>query len=184
MGFVLSVVCSFFGFSANCNSIEEKILRFHVLANSDSEYDQDMKILVKDQVFAYVTGILENSTSLEESETIVTENLGEIENIANQVLEENGAKYTASVELCTSYFNTREYDTFTLPAGNYSSLKIIIGQGDGQNWWCALYPSLCISAAVDFDDFSEDEEEIITSDGYEISFKLYEVYQNFKNRMS
>lgn len=181
-GFVLAVLFSFFSFSVNCEDIQNKVVRLHVLANSDSELDQRIKLAVKDCVFEYSTGLLKNSSSPEESEKILRDNIASITEIANKRLKELNAPYQAKAAVGEDYFSTREYDTFTLPAGNYSALKVFIGEGSGKNWWCALYPGLCVSSSAEFTGFTDEEKELVTEpQKYEISFKIYEWYQNFIN---
>lgn len=180
--FFMAVLFSFFGFGANCKDIEGKVVRLHVLANSDSEYDQRIKMEVKDQVFSYSQQLLEEADSPEASIKILKNHLPEIEEVANRRLRELNAGYTASAEVVEDYFSTREYDTFTLPAGDYEALRVNIGSGKGRNWWCALYPAVCVSSSAEFTGFTEAETEIVTNpEEYKVSFKLYEWYLSLMN---
>lgn len=180
--FFMTVIFSLFGFGANCSDIEGKVVRLHVLANSNSEYDQRIKMDVKDRVFALSEELLADAGSPEESEAILTSHLGEIEKAANDRLRELGAGYTAHAQVVEDYFSTREYDTFTLPAGEYSALRVLLGEGEGKNWWCALYPALCVSSSAEFTGFTEEEKEIVTNpEEYQVSFKLYEWYLSLVN---
>ena len=179
--FIVCVVFSMLGFTANCENLTDKIIRFHIPAASDSEYDQNVKLKVKDEVFSFVTEITENSTDKSAAEKVIEENLTQIEEKANQILKLEGAAYKAKAELINEYFTTREYDTFTLPAGNYTALKITLGSGEGKNWWCALYPSLCVASSGGFESLSESECELITEkEENEYAFKFYEWFLNIK----
>lgn len=180
-GFILALVFSFMGFTASCERISEKVIRLHVLANSDSEYDQRMKLSVKDQVSAYTGSLLEGTESLREAEAVLTENLQNIENVANKRLGELHAGYSAKAVMEDTFFETREYEDFSLPAGNYKALRVLIGEGAGRNWWCVVYPSLCVSAAAeDFKDFSQTEKDLVQKP-VKVSFKVYEWYQELVN---
>ena len=184
-GFLLTLVFSFTGFAANCTDVENKVVRLHVLANSNSESDQQIKLKVKDGVFELASELTKNAASTEEATKILQDNIGEIQNRANQELAELKADYTATAQVGDSFFNTRDYESFSLPAGNYKALKVIIGNGEGKNWWCAVYPGLCLSASTDFGNLTDGEKEILTNkDQYKVSFKIYEVYQELINLFS
>ncbi len=185
-GFFLAVLFAFIGFSAQCEEISEKTLRMHVLANSDTEYDQRVKIYVKDELSLFAGELIEEATSIEEAQLILSQSMDEIQRLANMKLDEINVGYSATVSLENAYFPTREYETFTLPAGEYEALQVMLGEASGQNWWCVVYPSLCISSASDeYEDFSKEEQEIIQSpDDFTVSFKVYEWYQNIKNFLS
>ncbi|MEG1427891.1 MAG: stage II sporulation protein R, partial [Oscillospiraceae bacterium] len=139
-GFLLAVVFSFFGFSANCEGISNKVLRLHVLANSNSEYDQRIKLAVKDVVSQYAESLLSGAENLDESTEIINNNLQNIEHIANQKLKELHVHYEAKAIMKNAYFGTREYKDFSLPAGEYQALRILLGEASGKNWWCVVYP--------------------------------------------
>lgn len=178
-GFVVAAVLSFVNFDAQCNDIESKVVRLHVLANSNSDYDQSIKLQVKDKVFQLATQLTSGCSSPEEAEDILRDNTDILNSEANDELAALNAPYKAKTEVVTSYFSTREYDTFTLPAGVYTSLRVSIGEANGKNWWCAVYPALCTSACAEFDGFSDEEKEMVTQkQQYEIKFKLYEWYRD------
>lgn len=178
-GFVLTVVFSCFGFTAQSQALSENLIRLHVKANSDSEYDQELKLIVKDEISVYTQTLMDEAESLEEAEVLINDNLANIEAVANECLQELNCDYTATVSFEMEYFPTREYETFTLPAGDYTSLKISLGQAQGENWWCVVYPSLCTSVAIS-SKLSESEEVLVTETP-KISFKIYEVYLDFVN---
>lgn len=127
-------------------TIREELIRFHVVANSDTEADQSVKLLVRDAVLNSIREDLGKISDIEEAKAYLRENLPKIENISNKTLELAGFDERAMVTLCKEAFDTREYDTFSLPAGIYESLRIVIGEGKGHNWWCVTFPGLCIPA--------------------------------------
>lgn len=129
--------------------LNQQILRLHVVANSDSQADQAVKLQVRDAVLAVVDEVTAGADSKKEAQRLLEQNLTGLEAAADRVLEQAGSSDRAKVTLCQEAFTTREYDTFTLPAGVYDSLRITIGNGEGQNWWCVVFPSLCVPAATD-----------------------------------
>lgn len=123
--------------------IAGKIFRLHVVANSDKEEDQELKLDVKKTVVDYLSRRLGSGTDLEETREYVLENLPEIEQAALKTIEEQGKDYPVSAVVEKTYFPDRTYGDCTFPAGEYEALNIRIGKGEGKNWWCVLYPSLC-----------------------------------------
>lgn len=124
-------------------SIANEVIRLHVLANSDSKKDQNLKIEVKNAVINMLETELKESSSKEETENIILQNLDKIKQKALEVINKNGYNYDVSVSLKDSYFPTKKYGNVTLPKGNYEALKIEIGEAKGQNWWCVMFPPLC-----------------------------------------
>ena len=122
---------------------KNELIRFHVIANSDSDEDQNLKLKVRDAVIDYLQPKLELSSSIEESETIIKSEYKELENISKNIVLENGYKYDISVGIDYSTFPTKQYSNVVLPAGEYKALRIIIGEGKGKNWWCVMFPPLC-----------------------------------------
>lgn len=149
--------------------IAEEVLRFHVLANSDSEEDQNIKYLVRDAVIAWLSDEMEVKDKDSELQ-FLSEHLSQIEQIANQVLSGSGVSYRAQATIENCYFPDRTYGDYTFPAGWYDALCICLGEAKGQNWWCVLYPSLCFSdclhAVVDEEELA-DLEEVLTVEEYE-----------------
>ncbi len=129
--------------------LQEDLIRLHVVANSDSAEDQQVKLQVRDAITARLETVMAELPDMEAAKAYLQENLPELERVANDVLEAAGDGYHAVVTLAKEKFPTREYDTFTLPAGIYESLRVTIGSGEGQNWWCVVFPSLCVSATAD-----------------------------------
>lgn len=160
--------------------LNEDLIRLHVVANSDSQADQEIKLRVRDAVVSSLQSDLAKVADVEEAKAYLRENLAKIQQIANDVLEKAGFDGEAVVTLCREAFDTRYYDTFTLPAGIYESLRITIGEGSGHNWWCVVFPTLCLPATTEgFADtaagagFSDSLTGALTGEAeYEIRFCL------------
>ena len=128
--------------------IASKILRFHVLANSDTSVDQNVKLKVRDAVGIYLAPYLVEAHSLGETKEIVTSHLGEIIDVAEKTMLSNGFDYTVTARLTKTQFPRKNYGEFSFPQGTYEALQIVIGEGRGQNWWCVLYPNMCFKGSV------------------------------------
>ncbi len=134
---------------ADRQRLNEELIRLHVVANSDSEADQSLKLRVRDAVTESLQDDLSKLGDVEEAKAYLRESLPKIQAVANEALAAAGCDDRAVVTLCKEVFDTRHYDTFSLPAGIYESLRIVIGNGQGHNWWCVVFPSLCLPAASD-----------------------------------
>lgn len=149
--------------------IYESVVRLHVLANSDSDEDQALKLKVRDAILAYVSPKVIDSKSREEAIEILQGELESVEDIAQNVVLEQGYRYDVQVTLTLEDYPTRNYEAMSFPSGEYVSLRVLIGEAEGQNWWCVLFPPLCLSAASDK---AENEEAFIAvglnSDQYKI----------------
>lgn len=149
----------------------EKLIRFHVIANSDSEDDQELKLKVRDAVIAYLEPELEKSSSIEESEEIIKGEYKNLEEISKNIIDENGYTYNVAIGLKYSNFPAKQYSSVVLPAGEYKALKIVIGEGKGKNWWCVMFPPLCF---VDEENGIIDEktdkklQEILSPEEYDL----------------
>ncbi|WP_027703082.1 stage II sporulation protein R [Metaclostridioides mangenotii] len=122
---------------------KEKLIRFHVIANSDSDEDQALKLKVRDEIISYLQPKLKKSKSIEESEKIIKSEYKNLTNISNKVIATNGYDYNVKVGIAYSKFPTKQYSNMVLPAGEYKALKVVIGKGEGKNWWCVMFPPLC-----------------------------------------
>lgn len=170
------------------DQLADKVVRLHVLANSDSEEDQALKLRVRDRVLERATELLEQSADRREAEGLLRGNLLELERIAAEEIAAAGYAYPVTAELTETVFPTKEYDGFTLPAGEYLALRIVIGEGGGQNWWCVVFPPLCTAAAAEVPasalaaGFSEEEVGLITEEdrGYVLKFKTVELWEQLK----
>ena len=129
--------------------LQENLVRLHVVANSDSDEDQQVKLQVKDAVVNYLRPIMEEMPTKEAAMEYLRDNLAALQTVSNRVLDSLGIKDRASVTLRPESFDTRVYDTFSLPSGIYDSLRIEIGEAEGKNWWCVTFPSLCLPATSD-----------------------------------
>lgn len=125
------------------HELSEKLLRFHVIANSDSDEDQSLKLKVKDAVVDYLKDFLNETMTLEETEDVIMAHDDEVIELAEKIIVENGYDYSVSSELISCYFPVKSYGDVTLPAGDYEAYRITIGDAVGKNWWCILYPPLC-----------------------------------------
>lgn len=134
---------------ADRQTLDENVIRFHVVANSDSEVDQAVKLQIRDGVIAYLQPILAELPSAAEVKVWLEGHLEDVKAVADGILAENGFADTASVTVRKEAFETRAYDTFTMPAGVYDALRITVGEGKGQNWWCVVFPRLCLPAVSD-----------------------------------
>jgi len=128
--------------------LRDRLIRLHVVANSDSEIDQSQKMQVRDAVISYLQPQITKLNSKKQAYAFIEAQLQNIEHIANQTLQQLGATEKASVSMITECYDTRIYDTFSLPAGVYDSLKVEIGNHEGKNWWCVVFPSLCLPATT------------------------------------
>ncbi len=141
-------------------SIASKILRFHVVANSDDTVDQEIKLAVRDAVGAYIEPLLTGAESVDETKQIVDENMEAILAIAESTLDAAGFDYCVEARIATTYFPEKTYGSYTFPKGNYEALEIVIGEGQGHNWWCVLYPNMCFRGAV-YEVIEEDAKEAL-----------------------
>ena len=155
-------------------AIYEDTVRLHILANSDSEEDQALKIKLRDEILKSYGESLSVFESVCEAKEELLEKLEEIEEFANLKLCELGYSYMTKVTLTKEWYDTRDYEDFTLPCGYYTSLRVIIGEGEGQNWWCIMFPPLCLDAATSNSKYTANEEVLI-SKKYNVKFKLLEL---------
>lgn len=170
----------------------DNTVRLHVKAASDKDEDQRLKLLVRDEVLGLISEKLEGITDRDEACTILAEASDEICAASESVLRREGADDCVSVTLTDEYYPEREYDGFSLPAGNYRSLKVVIGEGEGHNWWCILFPSVCTGDALKAHDdyveagFTPEQYRIIehgSGKKYRVRFKILEILSDlFGNR--
>lgn len=182
VAFVLSVIFSILPFQADCRDISGEVFRLHILANSDSEADQALKLTVRDRLLSFSEGLFRAASDKEEAEALAASHLQAFADLAAQTVRECGYDYPVRAELTKMYFTTRVYDRYTLPSGMYDALRITIGSGEGHNWWCVMYPSLCVSAAAEQDRqareaLSGSQYKLVTEDGTVYKFKLVEYFE-------
>ncbi len=128
-------------------TLADKTLRLHVVANSDSVADQEQKLRVRDRILQEVGELTLDCHTLDDTIVVLEPCLPQLEKSAQELLEGEGSTYSVRITLCKENFSTRDYDTFSLPAGKYHSLRVVIGEGAGKNWWCVVFPSLCNAAS-------------------------------------
>ena len=193
--FFYILISAFFYVDAVSSDISDSVFRLHVIANSDSKEDQELKYKVRDKVLEYMNLISKNCTSKEDVINLAKTHQEEFKNIAQNVIKENGYNYNVNIYIGKYDFPTKTYGDISFPAGNYDCLRIEIGESQGQNWWCVMFPPLCFvdvtSGIVPEDSKSlmqnnlTDEEYSIISDNHspdiQIKFGLIEMFNNFKN---
>lgn len=171
--------------------LADRVVRLHVLANSDGEEDQALKLLVRDRVLARATELLTQAGDRAEAESLLRTALPELEALAVRELRANGCDYPVRAELTDTEFPTRDYDGFTLPAGEYLALRVVIGEGAGRNWWCVVFPPLCTAASADVPaaalaaGLTEEQVRLITEEdrGYVLKFKAVEWWEALRARL-
>ena len=168
--------------------ISEDVFRLHILANSDDKEDQALKLKVRDAVLEKGQSVFTDCKSLDEIINSCENNIDLFEEAAQACIEKNGYNYSVNAYVDKEYFNTREYEEITLPSGIYNALKIEIGEAKGHNWWCVMFPAICLSAVSDSEInniLDEEEIDLINSDNkFEIRFKIVEIYEKIKSSLS
>lgn len=169
--------------------LNRELIRLHVVANSDSQEDQVRKLCVRDAVTDSLSRELKNAADVNEARIYLQEKLPVIQSTAQAVLRELGCDDQVSVSLCREAFDTRVYDTFVLPAGVYDALRIVIGEGEGKNWWCVVFPQLCIpAAATGFEEVAVGAgfpqtlgKSLVEEEGYELRFGVLDLMGKLEN---
>ena len=169
--------------------LADQVIRLHVIANSDSEEDQALKLEVRDRILERAQALYPEHATLEEARAALEESLPELSQIGEQTVKAAGDDYPVTAQLTQCWFPTKEYEDFALPAGDYTALRIVIGEGEGQNWWCVAFPPLCLGAASQSVEeaaqagyFDADQTALITgeSEGYVLKFKGMELLGELK----
>ena len=163
--------------------IYDSVIRLHVLANSDTEDDQALKLMVRDEVLRVTEPILQGCTSREQAERILGAHADEITAAAQAVVTEQGYDYPVTVLLGKEEYPTRNYENCCFPSGSYVSLRVCIGEAEGQNWWCVLFPPLCLSAASAEDDGTDNEDAFISVGLTGEQYKIITETDNVKYRL-
>ena len=167
-------------------ALSDKLLRLHIVANSDSEADQALKLKVRDRLMDDMSVLLKGVTDRDEAAAIINAHMSAVLDSARQVIASEGYAYGVTAAIAVEEFPTREYDTFSLPAGKYTSLRVVIGSGEGHNWWCVVFPPLCLTAASEdaeaLEILTEDQLLLITQDSpeYVLKFKSIELWEKLK----
>lgn len=196
--FIYIALLSFNYSKAISSNLSDSVFRLHIIANSDSSADQELKLKVRDKIIEYMNTLTSNSSDKKDVISIVNNHLDSFKEIALNTTKENGYNYDVNIEIGNFHFPTKSYGDISFPAGNYDALKIEIGDAIGQNWWCVLFPPLCFvnsSTGVVPDDSKNTLKENINSESYEIisegnnsndntsdikiKFKIIEFFNNF-----
>ena len=167
-------------------NIAKEVLRFHVIANSDTKEDQKLKMQVKTELLEYMNGFLKESDGLEETKETVLGHLTEIKQTAKEIVEESGYEYRVEAKMEKCEFPEKVYGNCTFPKGEYETLTVTIGAGKGHNWWCVMYPPICLPAAEKKDELEDvlEKEQIDILENqpkYEIKFKIVEIFESIAN---
>lgn len=182
--------CSVGAFAYNCSRVRSDVLRMHVIANSDCSADQQLKLMARDAVLERGAQLFDGTVTADEARRKIEPHKAELEAAAREVIERAGYDYPVSVNVVNEYFATRCYGSLTMPAGRYTAVKVVIGEGAGRNWWCVMFPPLCLPAAQDrggnLDAFFDDGElKVVESSGrYEPRFKIVEIIEKLKEKTS
>ncbi len=169
--------------------ISSNVIRLHIIANSDSENDQNLKLKVRNEIIEYLKPLLKNASNVEETKKIINNNIKAIENVAEKAIKKDGYTYCVTANFGNYKFPTKAYENARFPKGNYDALRIVIGNGAGKNWWCVLYPQLCFTGGTDgtlSDEgearlknvLTDDEYEMITSDKINFKFRIVEWFSD------
>lgn len=182
IAFVITVIYSVIPFEAECREISNEVFRLHILANSDSQEDQSLKLKVRDRVLEFTESLFNSAECKEDAQKAVFDNIEKIRLTAQQEVYDNGYSYEVKAEITNMYFSTRYYENYTMPSGMYDALRITIGNGEGHNWWCVMYPSICIAASTQADEnakeaFSDGQYEIVDGNQYQYKFKIVEIFE-------
>lgn len=186
---LICFVLNISSFSEECRNIRSKMLRMHVIANSDSDIDQELKLKVRDAVLAEGKEIFDGSVTADDAKSKILPETERLRKAALRVIENEGFSYDVKITVGNEYFNTRTYDnSVTLPAGYYTAVKVIIGEGKGHNWWCVMFPPMCLPAAskeCEISDVLEKDEVQIVEGGskYKFKFKIVEIYEKISEKL-
>ncbi len=184
-GLVFSILLGMTDFEACCENLRENVFRLHIIANSDSEKDQSLKLAVRDAVLREEGTLFLGADDYDGAVDIATDNIALIETVARRTVEERGFDYDVEVSVGDAFFDTRVYDDFTLPAGVYKALKIKIGKAEGRNWWCVLFPNICVGSAGKLADTATSAAAKTAQNGtdFVVKFKVVEIYETLKQKI-
>lgn len=189
IGIVTAVIFSICSFAKTSEEIRSDVLRLHVIANSDSSVDQNLKLRLRDYILEEGEEIFDGSVNVENAVKKIEPKLAELENSAETFVKNAGFDYDVKITLSNEYFTTRTYESVTLPAGKYLALRVVIGSGEGHNWWCVMFPPMCVPAADKKDEienvFTDKEIKLVESKPkYEPRFKVVEIYEQIRETIS
>lgn len=181
---ISAVMLSMVGFSDSCEEMYDNIIRIRIIANSDVEEDQQLKLSIRDAVLNSSEELFSQANTYDEAIAAVDANLGKLLKIARDTVSEHGYAYDVSLDFRDEFFDTRAYDGFTLPAGTYKTAVFTVGEGKGQNWWCVIFPQVCVGTCSGrLNDTLSDAsaEYAYNHEEYTIKFKTVEIFEKIKN---
>ncbi len=185
LALVICVLSGFNEFSSNCEDVRESTVRLRIVANSDSDFDQKIKLQIRDALTKRFKEVFAEAETKADAEAAAATALDDFENTANRILNESGADYKATAALTDRYFDTTDYGDFLLPAGTYSTVQLTLGKGKGKNWFCIAFPPLCVSASsgdeAQMEAYLDDNGWKFASkkNGYLLKFKLVELIEKW-----
>lgn len=187
IGLILALLFSFISFYITCGHIRDNVVRLHILANSNSAYDQQLKLKVRDRILKESETLLCGFDTKEQALAEIQNRTADLQVAALDELRKNNCDYDVCVSVEPTYFETRTYETVTLPAGNYTALKIKIGKAQGKNWWCVMFPQMCVPTVSKRNDVSEtlnsNETQIVKNrEKYKVGFWLVELIEQVKSK--
>lgn len=188
-GFLFSITYSILGVSSKCENISDKVLRLHIIANSNSKEDQNLKLKVRDRILSEFSDKLSMKNNIEEVKKEIEKNISQIKFIAQNEVHNNGFDYKIDVEVVNMYFNTRQYNNTTMPSGFYDALRITLGEGKGKNWWCVMFPPICLAATEQKSNLEDvlnpAEMDIVQNNSeYSLKLKIVEIIVGISNFLS
>lgn len=186
------IICTTFSiisFAKTSQKVRSEVLRLHIIANSDSAFDQNLKLAVRDALLLAGEDVFDGSVNIENATQKILPKIEDLTKVAKEIITAHGADYNVKIQLSEEYFTTRTYDSVTLPAGEYLALRVIIGKGEGHNWWCVMFPPMCLSAADEKeilnDVLSSDEIDLVNKNPkFEPRFKIIEIYESLKSHFN
>ncbi|MEG2537593.1 MAG: stage II sporulation protein R [Hydrogenoanaerobacterium sp.] len=189
---IMSVIsCSFTSFASACGAVRDETIRLHILANSDTDADQALKLMVRDAVLAEADKAFGKSTTKEEALLNAQAGMGEIISTAEDILRNNGCNDAVRAELTNMFFTTRQYGSVVMPAGRYDAVRVYIGEGKGRNWWCVMFPPMCLPAAKAGASVSEKSPQQLAAEAvlieakpeYKAKLAAVELYEKLKEKL-
>ena len=188
-GIAITLLCGMY-LDREQADLAHSVIRLHVIANSDSEQDQNLKLQVRDRILEQAAALYRPEDDVEMARQRLEDNLALLARTGREAVEEQGYDYPVAVKLERTWFPTKTYTDFALPAGNYEALRVIIGEGEGQNWWCVVFPPLCLGSVSETVDeaaaagsFTQGQVALVTgeTEGYVVKFKLMELWEELKH---
>ena len=180
---ISAMMLSMVGFSYSCNEMYDNIIRIRIIPNSDSKEDQALKIAIRDAVLGKTSELFTDTKSYDDAVAVTKSNTDKMLTAAKNVVRSEGLEYDVTLEIREEFFDTRVYEEFTLPAGYYETAVFTVGEGKGSNWWCVIYPQVCVGScsATLNESLSDDTAEVAyNSEKYVVKFKTIEILEKIK----